>query len=71
MERIVEKPTALMTGGRTCYFELDESRLATGLPDSGGPLDAPDHLPMGGAWNMHVHGVQLSYGSVLRQGVLA
>ena len=70
--RIVESPTALMTGGRICYFELDESRVATGgLPESGGPLDASDHLPFGGAWNYEVHGVQISYGSVLRPGVLA
>lgn len=70
LKRIVQKPTSLMTGGTTCYFDLDESRLASGPPESGGPLDAPDHLPCGGAWNHESHGMQLSYGSTLRPGVV-
>jgi len=68
--RIVEKPTTLMTGGTSCYFDLDQSRLDS-LPQGGGPLDAPDWLPIGGAWNIELHDMQLSYGSVLRDGALA
>jgi hypothetical protein len=70
VDRIVESPTALMTGGRSCYFDLDESRQGS-IPPGGGPLDAADHLPAGGAWNYAAHDVQLSYFSVLRPGYLA
>lgn len=68
---IVQAPSALMTGGTSCYFDLDESRLASWWPEASGPLDAPDQLPCGGAWNYEVAGQPLSYASVLRPGVLA
>jgi hypothetical protein len=67
VDRIVESPTSLMTGGQSCYFDLDESRQGS-IPPGGGPLDAPEHLPSGGAWNFAAHGIPLVYFSVPRPG---
>ena len=73
MNRIVEPPTALMTGGTgPDHFELQDAHRVDALRGAaGGPLDAPTHLPMGGAWNYEMHGHPLSYYSVLRPGWLA
>ena len=71
LTRIVQSPQVCMSGGVQPYFELHELARAADLLSAGGPLDAPHALPIGGAWNLELQGVQLSYGSVLRPGWLA
>jgi hypothetical protein len=68
--RIIEPPGACMTGGRVLFYELQPDRVTHDSLLAGGPLDAPNHLPFGGAWNFRYMGVELTYGSVLRQRVL-
>jgi hypothetical protein len=56
-----------MTGGsKANFFSLREDCWSDSLLQLGGPIDAPDHLPMGGAWGFSWDGTACTYGSVLR-----
>ena len=70
--RIVEPPFACMTGEsrRTLCLQMHDAIRFDDVTLAGGPLDAPSMLPMGCAWNYEFDGVHISYGSVMRRGLL-
>lgn len=75
---IAQPPSACMTAG-TGPWSGDLAGWPEGRVtrqewlDSGGPLDAPDRLPAGGAWGWHstAHDCAVTGGSVQRAGALA
>lgn len=71
---IAQSPHACATGFNPLLYLSLQLPLGIELDPlaAGGPIDAPENLPMGGAWNYQTRDehISITFGSVSRQGVL-